>query len=466
MEKEEQNDGELSPAVPLEVSAELVAQIDDQLRDFAEDAELETALVVDQSGAVVSGISAEEEVTIEVISALVAGACGAMRALVSELGETSGIESFHQGENRVVYLSEIVHRFVLVGVCGAGTPVGVIRETANQIKPALVDLLIDLEVPELPPEPAPPKRSFRRITASAATVAAIRETPFAEEEEIIESDTTESATGHEPETPSEDSEVPEAGEEISELKAEDLEENNAEEAMDVSEEAQEPAQNVELKPDEPSADEVGTEEAVAEELDEPEPEPVIEILDFGGPEIVIESSETGSTEEVVDSIFEMADEAESESGEVDVPQPDIPEPVDSIFELESDPAESMSSVGNSSEIFEVDEDDSSVAESTTVEVDSLDSSPVPPELSNIPGAIESVPGTVPENIFELEEDPAGEEEYKPLEEVSQPVKDSASLDIFEVDEEEPEANEHSYHSPEDSSGEEDQEGGISRPQYF
>ena len=67
-----------------------------------------------------SGISSEEEVTIEVISALVAGACGAMRALVSELGETGGIESFHQGENRVVYLSEIIHRFVLVGgvLCG------------------------------------------------------------------------------------------------------------------------------------------------------------------------------------------------------------------------------------------------------------------------------------------------------------------------------------------------------------
>ena len=113
MEEPEQNEVDHSPAVPLEITAELAAQVDEQLRDFAEDAELETALVVDQSGAVVSGISSEEEVTIEVISALVAGASGAMRALVSELGETGGIESFHQGENRVVYLSEIVHRFVL-----------------------------------------------------------------------------------------------------------------------------------------------------------------------------------------------------------------------------------------------------------------------------------------------------------------------------------------------------------------
>jgi len=102
MEEEEQNDSEYSPAIPLEITAERASQVDDQLRDFAEDAELETALVVDQSGALVSGISSEEEVTIEVISALVAGACGAMRALVSELGETGDIESFHQGEKRVV----------------------------------------------------------------------------------------------------------------------------------------------------------------------------------------------------------------------------------------------------------------------------------------------------------------------------------------------------------------------------
>ena len=49
MEEEEQNDSDHSLAVPLEITAERASQIDDQLRDFAEDAELETALVVDQS---------------------------------------------------------------------------------------------------------------------------------------------------------------------------------------------------------------------------------------------------------------------------------------------------------------------------------------------------------------------------------------------------------------------------------
>lgn len=116
-ETDEEEKADYTPAIPLEISSGLASQIDDQLRDFAEDAELETALVVDQSGALVSGISAEEEVTIEVISALVAGASGAMRALAGELGETGSIESFHQGENRIIYLGEIIHRFVLVGVC-------------------------------------------------------------------------------------------------------------------------------------------------------------------------------------------------------------------------------------------------------------------------------------------------------------------------------------------------------------
>ena len=74
---------DISPAIPLEISAELAASVDELLLDFAEGAEKETALVVERSGALVSGISAEAEVMVDIISALDAGASAAMNALVA-----------------------------------------------------------------------------------------------------------------------------------------------------------------------------------------------------------------------------------------------------------------------------------------------------------------------------------------------------------------------------------------------
>ena len=96
--------GDYPAALPLEISQVVASRADDLLREFAEDSGLETALIVDRSGAFVAGISAEAEVTVEVISALVAGASGAMRALVSQLGETGAMESLHLGGDRMIYL--------------------------------------------------------------------------------------------------------------------------------------------------------------------------------------------------------------------------------------------------------------------------------------------------------------------------------------------------------------------------
>src|SRR5210317_423808 len=395
--EEEQNDSDHSPAVPLEITAERASQVDDQLRDFAEDAELETALVVDQSGALVSGISSEEEVTIEVISALVAGACGAMRALVSELGETGGIESFHQGENRVVYLSEIIHRFVLVGVCCAGTPVGVIRETARQVRPALVELLVDLEVPEPLPEPKPEKCSFRRIAVSASSVAAMEQSPFstddaddAEEEFAVEGVSADEL-GEEPEV--------EGKEQIAEAEGEDEEQVAEAEAeageVEFEEASDESEMTEDAEEEEPAVD---SEETLEEELEVeleaeveliPEPEPVIELLDLGDPEIVIEESGSSGKAEEEESIFELEEEAEAAEA-ASAPL----EPVDSIFELEDEPKEDVESATPAPDagVFELDEE----VEFEAAEEQDIEQSETP----QIPGPIE----TVSENVFELEED--------------------------------------------------------------
>jgi hypothetical protein len=88
-------EADFTAALPLDISEETASRSDDLLREFAEEAGLDTALIVDRSGALVAGISAEAEVTVEVISALVAGASGAMRALVAQLGESGAMESLH-----------------------------------------------------------------------------------------------------------------------------------------------------------------------------------------------------------------------------------------------------------------------------------------------------------------------------------------------------------------------------------
>ncbi|MEM1442028.1 MAG: roadblock/LC7 domain-containing protein, partial [Verrucomicrobiota bacterium] len=143
---------DITPAVPLEISAELAAAVDELLQDFAEGAELETALVVERSGALVSGISSEAEVMVDIISALVAGASSAMNTLVTELGGSGNIESFHQSDERAVYLAEILDRFVLVGVSTVPVPVGVIREKARRIRPSLIELLHEIKtVAPVPP---------------------------------------------------------------------------------------------------------------------------------------------------------------------------------------------------------------------------------------------------------------------------------------------------------------------------
>lgn len=157
--------GDYSASVPLEISSQVAGKADDLLRAFAEDAGLETALIVDRSGALVAGISAEAEVTIEVISALVAGASGAMRALVAQLGETGAVESLHLGGDRMIYLREIVNRFILVGVSDASRPAGLVRQKAQSIEAGLSDLLREVK----------PCRTSGVQPASVTTVRPLRE---------------------------------------------------------------------------------------------------------------------------------------------------------------------------------------------------------------------------------------------------------------------------------------------------
>lgn len=151
-----------------EVSAEAADRAEELLRDFAADAELDLAVIVDRSGGMVAGVASRPDVDVDTVGALVAGAFGAMRSLARELGESSITESVHHGDKDTIYLREIGLRYILLGVAELALPAGIVREKAAQIAGPLSALLTEpaaalaamapASVPE-PVTPPPPDRT-------------------------------------------------------------------------------------------------------------------------------------------------------------------------------------------------------------------------------------------------------------------------------------------------------------------
>jgi predicted regulator of Ras-like GTPase activity (Roadblock/LC7/MglB family) len=346
--------GDYPAALPLEISQVVASRADDLLREFAEDSGLETALIVDRSGALVAGISAEAEVTVEVISALVAGASGAMRALVSQLGETGAMESLHLGGDRMIYLREIVNGFILVGVSDATRPAGLVRSKAHAIEGELTKLLHDIRPAGVP---LPPPTLAGSSSGSLPEVAMSRDAqglaPLGEEAE------TELGVGPDPKIPRVES-LPFANEkEEEELEIEPIFESD---------------------PD-PDPEDIVRATPV-------EPREILEPLDFGEAEIVIEpaipmippftkrhlpvdspfevemaESNKDVEEEITavpavtllsESIFELESSNDEEEFELSVPKPPA-----SFFEFPVDDEEELTDeTGQAGDnFFEADDDD-------------------------------------------------------------------------------------------------------------
>ncbi len=379
-ESSESANADYTPAVPLEISQEVAEQADEFLRELAEDAGLDTALIVDQSGALVTGISAEENVTVEVISALVAGASGAMKTLVRELGETGEIESLHQGSERSVYLREIVGRFVLVGVAESSLPVGLIREKSNQMRGRLAELLDSVkptdsaEEEELPESVVVP-RSLREVAMARAAERAAREPEEDEDDPLAGIDDDPVAA--------DDDDVFDLGK----LTAVDEDNESSEEESPAAEEES----IFEVEEDEAEVEE--------EEEDEREPTEVIEPLELDEPEIVIESEE----EPPAESPFEIEEDEESVVPETIVLEEGAP--VESIFELEADDGEEEDAAEAADDEPEAEGDDQEDL-SSIFEVDS-DSDEEVEEEESVPGD-EEVGDEETELVFELDDDDSDE----------------------------------------------------------
>lgn len=453
-------EADFTAAVPLEISEETASRTDDLLREFAEDAGLDTALVVDRSGALVAGISAEADVTVEVISALVAGASGAMRALVAQLGETGALESLHLGGNRLIYLKETVHRFVLVAVAEASRPAGLVRQKALAIEGRLAELLRDVRPVELPPpspaEPAPIVRSLRETVRERAALRQAVPPPIppvipAATEPIFELDAGDEDEEEEEEDDflyeddafAEEEVLPEVVSEVEEPVVLPCDEepriDETFETLDLQPELEDEV----AEETEPSSSVEPTLSSPPEELPPPVPvvpREILEPIDFGEPEIVIEpalpvqgaAQAPPKPQLPVDSPFE-AEEEEDEDLEI---ESDLkPAGADSVFEYDGDEENE-------------DEDDELIVEVSPVaeEEDPAPVSMVPPPL----------PVSPPASLFE--EDDGDDEEDDPFEdeledeledefddELDQELDDEEEVDepagLFEDDEDEPVADE-------------------------
>ncbi|MEC5125577.1 roadblock/LC7 domain-containing protein [Verrucomicrobiales bacterium BCK34] len=417
-EANDKSTGDVSPPQPLEISSEIAAKADDLLRRFAEEAGLETALVVDRSGALVAGISSEAEVTIDVISALVAGASGAMRALVKELGETGNIESLHQGGDRLLYLREMINRFILVGVSDCSTPAGIVREEASKVSDALQELLADIRQSEPQKEykELAPMKSLRSMSLQRTANRLLAPAIFLEDDEI-------------PETPVEivgkveDPPVPAAPAPVEEPEP-------VEEPGLVDEPEMPPA--TELEPAPEIAPEVAfevEEEIVIEETLEEDEEPV----ELEEPGLV--SPDEGVAETVFEEIeeveeFEEVEEIHDEAPEVEMePVAEIPEP-----EPEPEPKEILEPLDFGEPEIVIEQPSLKKSPFEEVEFDEVPSEPAPAAEIRIGGKSVS-------SIFEMEadEEPGVAFELEPGEEEPAEVAfdeevESESGSIFEVDE--------------------------------
>ncbi|NNE91440.1 MAG: hypothetical protein HKN23_07315 [Verrucomicrobiales bacterium] len=306
-----------SAADPLEISSDVAEKAEEILREFAEDAELDVALIVDRSGALLAGIAADSEVSVETVGALVAGAAGAVRALGDSVGESEPVESIHQGKDQVVYLRELGEIFILVGVAESELPAGIVREKAAQVTEPLLTVL-----------------SGHRDDSETETVPEAE--PEAEEPEI----------GTEPE----------AEEELEPITSGLL----PPPPLPVFEDDLEPASDPEIESEIQSEEEEEDSDPVSFELSDTAPvEAAPEDDEFSKSSVETESdTETADSPPVVDSPFEIA----SEDEELDDTESETPTPV---FELTGDDAPDLSELDD--EEVEADEEESSVSAPLMVE---------------------------------------------------------------------------------------------------
>ena len=173
--------------VTLKVPDGVADAIEEVLRGFAEEADLDTSLVVDISGQLVAGISSLPEVDVDSIGSLVAKSAGAAECLAGALGEGGRVESLHLGEDRTLYLREAGERFILVGVSDSEIQAGILCDQAGLAEEPLSKLLgkvkalpVSLTKKKLEPKTMPAQPAAQRSLRSSTPGNSESPSPLAE----------------------------------------------------------------------------------------------------------------------------------------------------------------------------------------------------------------------------------------------------------------------------------------------
>lgn len=194
--------GEGPPATEETVPVNPTEAAEEALRIFAEEADLDLALIVDPGGPLVAGITSDPGISTEGMGSLISDSASMAKTLSEQLGDGGTIESFHQTRDFSLYVRELENRLLLVGRGKADAPAGLVREVAARSGRELAETLSSLEVGEFP---APPPRDEPQAIVFPPPIEAAG--PENDTEEAPTPPAQESATPPslaEPESPEED----------------------------------------------------------------------------------------------------------------------------------------------------------------------------------------------------------------------------------------------------------------------
>lgn len=101
--------------------------LEHELNDFLRNSEANAALLCDRGGGILVHAGSCEGISVDLVSALVAGAFAATRELAAVLGEDEFSNIFHQGEKTSIFIAAIGDEVLLLAMFSDETTAGLVK---------------------------------------------------------------------------------------------------------------------------------------------------------------------------------------------------------------------------------------------------------------------------------------------------------------------------------------------------
>ena len=117
----------------------------EDLEDFLENSEANTVMLCDRGGNIIVSSGDMVNESIDIISALVAGAFAATQQLAQVLGEEEFTAIFHQGKQTSIFISSVGDEVLILSLFDNNTTAGLVKmyalNTINKIRGTFTDLM-------------------------------------------------------------------------------------------------------------------------------------------------------------------------------------------------------------------------------------------------------------------------------------------------------------------------------------